>query len=85
MVKSGLFELSIALLSIQDIIMVTGILENPYHQENRELPELHKKLFLVGKSGIGKTSTVDKLSGRGEWLKKNSIDTVLFLRYQTYT
>lgn len=41
-----------------------GVLERPYEGENKELPILHKKLFLVGRSGVGKTSTVDKLCGR---------------------
>ncbi len=43
------------------------MLEKPYEDENRGLQVLHKKLFLVGRSGVGKTSTIDKLAGRGEW------------------
>lgn len=41
------------------------MLEKPYEYENRGFPILHKKLFLAGKSGVGKTSTIDKLAGRG--------------------
>ena len=48
-----------------DLLYFVGVLEKPYEQENKELSVLYKKLFLVGKSGVGKTSTVDKLSGRG--------------------
>ena len=44
------------------------MLEKPYEYENRGFTVLHKKLFLVGKSGVGKSSTIDKLSGRGESL-----------------
>lgn len=44
------------------------MLEKPYEYENRGFPILCKKLFLVGKSGVGKTSTVDKLAGRGQWV-----------------
>lgn len=42
-----------------------GLLEKPFEEDYRTLPMLHKKLFLAGKSGVGKTSTVDKLAGRG--------------------
>ena len=44
-----------------------GLLEKPvFEQYGRALPVLFKKLFLVGKTGVGKTSTVHKLAGRGE-------------------
>lgn len=42
-----------------------GLLEKPDEQEVKVLPVLHEKMFLVGKSGVGKTSTIDKLAGRG--------------------
>lgn len=46
------------------------MLEKPYEYENRGFTVLHKKLFLVGKSGVGKSSTIDKLSGRGSFTQK---------------
>ena len=42
-----------------------GILERSALMEQfQDHPVLHYKLFLLGKSGIGKTSTVNKLCGR---------------------
>lgn len=44
----------------------TGVLEHPMLDQHRNLFVLSHKLFLLGKAGVGKTSTVDKLCGRGE-------------------
>ena len=41
-----------------------GLLEKPGF--DRRIPVLRKRLFLVGKSGVGKTSTIHKLMGRGK-------------------
>lgn len=41
----------------------TGLLEKPGF--DRRLPVLHQRLYLAGKAGIGKTSTVHTLMGRG--------------------
>ncbi len=44
-----------------------GLLEKPqFEQGSKMYPVLFRRLFLVGKSGVGKTSTVHKLMGRGE-------------------
>ena len=44
------------------------MLENPYASElkHNNVLLLHKKLYLAGKAGVGKTSIIDKLAGRGE-------------------
>ncbi|XP_064384018.1 ciliogenesis and planar polarity effector 2-like isoform X2 [Halichondria panicea] len=42
-----------------------GLLEKPqFEQGGKMYPVLFRRLFLVGKSGVGKTSTVHKLMGR---------------------
>ena len=42
-------------------------------EQFQDHPVLHYKLFLLGKSGIGKTSTVNKLCGRGNVHTCNSV------------
>jgi hypothetical protein len=44
-------------------VLFAGLLEKPGF--DRRLPVLHQRLFLAGKAGIGKTSTVHTLMGRG--------------------
>ena len=48
-------------------LTIQGLLEHPYSSEikNNNILLLQKKLYFAGKSGVGKTSTVDKLAGRG--------------------
>ena len=62
-------------------LLWTGLLEKPYEQEN--LPVLYKKLFLVGRSGVGKTSTIDKLSGRGKQEVDNNNEIPYLARYSS--
>ena len=50
-------------VSLVDVYIYIGVLEKPGFDQR--LPVLHRRLFLVGKSGIGKSSTVHKLMGRG--------------------
>jgi len=52
-------------------LFLSGLLENPYASEikNSNVVLLHKKLYLAGKAGVGKTSIIDKLVGRGEDLR----------------
>lgn len=64
---SMIIELSIGTnLHLLSNTRTQGCLEKPQlNPQHKQLPVLSKKLFLVGKSGVGKTSTIDKLSGRG--------------------
>jgi len=49
----------------------TGLLESPQLGQHRSIEVVTRRLYLVGKSGVGKTSTVDKLCGRGEYWRSN--------------
>ncbi len=50
-----------------------GLLEKPQFERGGKMyPMLSRRLFLVGRSGVGKTSTVHKLMGRGMFITPNT-------------
>ena len=49
--------------AFNNLFVNAGLLEKPGF--DHRLPVLHQRLYLAGKAGIGKTSTVHTLMGRG--------------------
>lgn len=46
-----------------EVYLIAGILDKPVLPANITADEVKYKILLVGKSGVGKTSTIAKLSG----------------------
>lgn len=65
-----------------------GILEKPPLEQLGSESTLKKRLFLVGKSGVGKSSTVAKLCGRGRVLSIAKVNvytsTLIFLIFRYF-
>lgn len=64
-ITTGVYASFLCEGGIQHVLfaLFAGLLEKPGF--DRRLPVLRQRLYLAGKSGIGKTSTVHTLMGRG--------------------